>query len=288
MINLPVSGSMRPHVSVGKAGSAAAAVAQENTFRNVLDSVYRNSAVSRAPGLYSDNTDEHIISGPIEAYEPLNGYGSGIKLEPEKIDGKPRRAEVYAEYVEIEINGRVVKQVTDEFMMRLGYNLEVLRFNHIDDNLLNYIDPNGFVPKFILPMDPGCYTDYTKVRATPENLAQTEENTAFYESLLSSGTAARPAAANAGDTRISEDGGKPPSEPLKDINKEINVKNIVENRIQGNAREPKPFEKTENPVKIENLAKIVANNAALRILSNLNILNIWDKENENESKDEKK
>jgi hypothetical protein len=84
-------------------------------------------------------------------------------------------------YVELEMNGRWVRQVTDEYLAHKGYNVEVMQANHIAaEEVWKYADGNGFVPKYVLPLDLLNMTDYARTLATPENLAQTAANNASF------------------------------------------------------------------------------------------------------------
>ena len=187
MINLAINGSITKS-SVYASGKAtpAAAEKQANTFQDILrETVYNKSAANEMSALYNAND----TFSAADTDDEIADYTEEIETVEEPIYApEPQRAKTLDEitrYVEIEINGRWVKQVTDEFLTYVGYNVEILKANDLNENLLKHIDEDGFVPKYVIPLDMGRYTDYAKTLATPENLSKTTANNAALGSMAS-------------------------------------------------------------------------------------------------------
>lgn len=292
MINLAINSSIiKSSVSISRKSEPASAETQKKTFQNVLsETIHKKNTLNETPYLYSTN----YIFNEADTANEITNY-TEIEIDEETLNEVTRYEEPeqkpqvkilndgvsYAEYIDIEINGIWVKQVTDEFLTSLGYNVEMLKANDLNEDLLKYIDANGFVPKYVIPLDMGWGTDYTKTLATTENLAKTVENNAsfgFYGGTLrtadminnniSPNNANKPLGNTENITETTEDN------VAVDFGASKNVTAVINKYSQNNAHNTS-----------ENLVKPAGENAALRILSNLNILNIWDPK---EKKDEKK
>ena len=288
MINIVSKSSIpKPPNSVSGKATQASGGTSKKTFGNVLgETVQKNSQPAKIPALYN-STDYIGSASPVaKNIADYDESSPEVKTFNETM--------IYAEYVEIEIDGRIVKQVTDEFLARRGYNLDVLRANHIDDNLLKYIDENGFVPKYLVPMDMARDTDYARSLATPENLAHTWANNADFDNFSLYGThhgtygkAAQPA----GDKRIIQDNAqKVPEKPADKSKSRKAVPDSAAAKTVG-ASDNTPIsqsnaQKSPDSLvgKMDSLVKAAAHNAALRILSSMNV---WDSK-DSEKDDDKK
>jgi hypothetical protein len=85
-----------------------------------------------------------------------------------------------------------LRQVTDEDLIAAGYNVDVLKANALDVNLMAYVSQFGDIPKYVVPKDLGRSFDYTRTIATAEDLRQTFANNAAYgfpvEAVRTTGT----------------------------------------------------------------------------------------------------
>ena len=275
MINLATlnSGIMKQSASVSGKTVPATAQSAKKTFQHVLsDTIHSKSPSNKIPALpgimnYAETETGDMLNEALPKSEGTNPRYDALGREI-KILSTPT---MYTEYVEIEINGRTVKQVTDNFLGRIGYNVEALQANNIDANMLKYVDEFGFIPGYIVPFDIGHTTDYTMTVATPDRLARTSEINAIYDSYAAYGSydgATQITLPEVQNKTISQNAEKPP------VNEAVK-----ENRV-----EAEPVGKAESPV------KIAGNTAAFAKFSpNLNILNMWDyEENDDKNDDEKK
>lgn len=297
MINSAITSSiMKSPVSVSAKAEPAMA-AQKKTFQDILnETIYKKNA--ETPALfaaddeftnYTETEPEEDIPDEVVNYAPE----PQVKIQDDGI--------IYAEYIEIEINGRIVKQATDDFLTRLGYNVAALKANDLNADISVRIDENGFVPKYVIPLDLTWGIDYAMTVATPEDLVKTKENNAAWFGMatpvvavnnkpINQGSIQKPsekteniAKTASNNVALSSVTSKPAvavkNKPVRSDKKSPLKEIVKENRIRQSSVQ-KPVEKTES------LAKMAANNAALRILSNLNILNVWDPKEKEE--DEKK
>ena len=332
MINLAVNSNiMKPPVSVSGKAAPVAAETQKKTFQNVLLETIQNKSASDDTVAVNSANPTFLAAG--DEYEISDYYEEADEGTPDEVTSYAEPEEPQAEtpgeitqYVEIEIRGRRVKQATDEYLAYLGYNVAALKANDLGLDLAGHVDSNGFVPKYIVPLDMGWETDYTMTVATPENLATKAANNAAFDSMplkstseisnisrtnAALGSAASQTAAAVDNNPITTQPAeqKPPQTPKIEnpaettvadnsafgsvaLKTPIAVNNIIQNNEKPSVNEavkeeyviPDTAQNRDLSDAMESIAKTVANNVALRISSDLNILDIWDPEEDNDEK----
>jgi hypothetical protein len=311
MMNLAINSSnVKTSVyALGKV-EAASGQTQKNTFQDVLSEVFQNKsapnkimALSGANYVFNaaDIEPETEIGIENETDETLRETAEVIRQAPSKSVYDMTLDEIMAHYsVTIEINGKKVKQMTDEYLAAIGYNVDALKANALDVDLSVFaISGSGFVPRYVVPMgnyDANYYTDYTAT-VTRENISRTTANNAALDYRAPN---ISPALNN---THISNSNSHNASENTLSISKGAENSATVASKgsktpVSVNNGQISPNDESalteqrinhinthaisENTGNKESIAKI-AENAALRMRL-MSDLNIWEQENKDEKK----
>jgi len=312
MNNLAVSSNiMKSFVSLPKKPEPAAAEPPKKTFQSVLSETVlkKTNTIPAASVAYSAadiENDDLTVSE--ETLTKISKYADPSQA---KILDNGR---LYAEYVDVEMNGVWVKQLTDDFLTAKGFNVEVMRANNLygEDEMYLFVDEYGFAPRFIIPHDWTGETDYTKTLATPENLARTAANnfalfgpvttynpTTAAEILAAmNGSYAPPPKEVKGAVKYTEDVKTVKTEDVKTVKTAAetgDIKDVTdvaeedvkdEHIIQTYSRSTRQPSETKKPAEsIENIFRTFASRTAFRILSGgMNVADILDREKEGEDK----
>jgi hypothetical protein len=230
-------------------GKAAAQTLGGKTFRDALGETIRARSAA---------------DGELAAHDAVQDAETPVYTE------QPREIR---QFEDVYLNGRWYRQMTDEYLTHLGYDVEVLQANDIGEDRWKYAGSDGVVPRYIIPLDMTNETNYATTLATPENLARTAANNGVDSPAVSGNARVREPEAVAEES--------PAAAPVEEsgASRDQNVENLNRTAVSSayvDILAPKAAVVTETAGQAPGLTQNLSQNHALRSLQNISLLRSAD------------